>query len=56
MKRLSLCLIIPCLSFGQIDSLNVLFVGNSYTASNNLPNIVSTIANSMGDYYILKVI
>ena len=50
MKRLSLCLIIPCLSFGQIDSLNVLFVGNSYTASNNLPNIVSTIANSMGDY------
>ena len=34
----------------QIDSLNVLFIGNSYTASNNLPNIISTIANSMGDY------
>ena len=50
MKRLLICLIIPFLSFGQIDSLNVLFVGNSYTASNNLPNIVSTIANSMGDY------
>ena len=50
MKRLLLCLIIPFLSFGQIDSLNVLFIGNSYTASNNLPNIISTIANSMGDY------
>jgi hypothetical protein len=34
----------------QIDSLNVLFLGNSYTASNNLPNMISTIANSMGDY------
>ena len=34
----------------EIDSLNVLFLGNSYTASNNLPNIVSNIANSMGDF------
>ncbi|MAQ69704.1 MAG: hypothetical protein CMD23_01240 [Flavobacteriales bacterium] len=34
----------------QIDSLNILFLGNSYTASNNLPNMISTIANSMGDY------
>ena len=33
-----------------IDSLNVLFLGNSYTAFNNLPNIVSNIANSMGDF------
>jgi hypothetical protein len=50
MKKLFLLLIIPFLSFGQTDSLNVLFIGNSYTATNNLPNIVSTIANSMGDY------
>ncbi len=34
----------------QEDSLNVLFVGNSYTSSNNLTNIIATIANSMGDY------
>ena len=33
----------------QEDSLNVLFIGNSYTANNNLPNIISSIANSMGD-------
>ena len=32
------------------DTLRVLFIGNSYTASNNLLNIISTIANSMGDY------
>ena len=50
MKKSLLLLIVPFLSFGQIDSLNVLFIGNSYTASNNLPYIVSTIANSMGDY------
>ena len=50
MKRLLLFLIVPFLSFGQGDSLNVLFLGNSYTASNNLPNIISTIANSVGDY------
>ena len=28
-------------------SLNVLFLGNSYTASNNLPNIIENIANSL---------
>jgi hypothetical protein len=49
-NKLFLLLIIPFLSFGQIDSLNVLFLGNSYTASNNLPNIISTIANSVGNY------
>ena len=50
MKKLLLLLIIPFLSFGQGDSLNVLFIGNSYIASNNLPNIISTISNSVGDY------
>ena len=33
----------------QEDPLNVLFIGNSYTASNNLTNIISSIATSMGD-------
>jgi len=34
----------------QENSLNVLFIGNSYTSNNNLPNIISSIASSMGDY------
>ena len=32
------------------DSLNVLFVGNSYTYFNNLPLLVSQVAASNGDY------
>jgi hypothetical protein len=50
MKKILIIIIIPFLSFGQKDSLNVLFIGNSYTASNNLPNIISDIASSVGDY------
>ena len=51
MKKLLFLVIIPILSFTQSgDSLNVLFIGNSYIASNNLPNIISNIANSMDDY------
>ena len=34
----------------QIDSLNVLFIGNSYTYFNNMPDLVTSIAISMGDY------
>lgn len=34
--------------FGQYKK-DVLFIGNSYTASNNLPNIVSQMASSTGD-------
>ena len=49
-KILVILIILPLLTFGQVDSLNVLFVGNSYTSSHDLPNIISTIANSMGDY------
>ena len=33
----------------QSDSLDVLFIGNSYTMYNELPNLVSSIADSMGD-------
>lgn len=32
------------------DSLNVLFLGNSYTAYNNLPQLVSQVAASTGNY------
>lgn len=32
------------------DSLNVLFLGNSYTAYNNLPQLVAQLAASTGDY------
>jgi hypothetical protein len=32
------------------DSLNVLFLGNSYTAYNNLPQLVAQAAASTGDY------
>lgn len=37
-------------TFGQAqDSLSVLFIGNSYTASNNLPAMINSVANSFGD-------
>ena len=31
------------------DTLRALFLGNSYTNSNNLPNLIDQIANSLGD-------
>ena len=37
-------------SFAQKDTLRVLFVGNSYTYYNNLPNVVSTISKSTNTY------
>ena len=41
----------PSLLFAQ--SYDVLFIGNSYTYYNNLPQLVSNIANDFGDslYY-----
>lgn len=38
------------------DSISVLFIGNSYTASNNLPSMVNQVANSFGDeiYYLAQ--
>ena len=40
------------ISFGTQaqDSAKVLFIGNSYTTANNLPSMVSSLANSVGDY------
>ena len=40
--------IIPILSFGQLKK-EVLFIGNSYTYYNNLPDLVKEIALSFGD-------
>ena len=40
------CFAIPC--YAQ-QSVNALFIGNSYTAVNNLPQMVQQIAASMGD-------
>ena len=33
------------------DSAKVLFIGNSYTYYNNMPNLISGIANSKGDFF-----
>ena len=44
---LTYLLFLPFATFGQ--SYDVLFLGNSYTSFNNLPQLVSDIANSMGD-------
>lgn len=50
MKRLFLILVSGCVSlvciFGQQKEMNVLFVGNSYIYSNNLPHIVSIVSDS----------
>ena len=37
----------------SVDSLSVLFVGNSYTSFNNLPDLISSIASAMGDVLIV---
>lgn len=34
--------------FAQVDTLRVLFLGNSYTASNGLPSVVSALAADLG--------
>ncbi len=40
----------------QRDSLNVLFVGNSYTYTNDLPGMVSSMANSTGKHITTTMI
>jgi len=39
-------LIVPYVCFAQEDTLNVLFLGNSYTASNNLPSLFENLSES----------
>ncbi len=47
-KILLAFLLIPLATFSQ-ETKKVLFLGNSYTAVNNLPNIISALATSTGD-------
>jgi hypothetical protein len=47
MKKIFLFLLIPCYSFSQ--SYDVLFIGNSYTYYNDLPQMLSDIASAFGD-------
>ena len=47
-KSLLFLAIIPLLSFGQLRK-EVLFIGNSYTYVNDLPNLIKEIALSFGD-------
>ena len=50
MKRLALiALFLSAFAVTAQDVPNVLFIGNSYTEVNNLPQMVFNIANSMGD-------
>lgn len=50
MKRLALIvLLLSAFAATAQDGPNVLFIGNSYTEVNNLPQMVSDIARSMGD-------
>ncbi len=46
-------LIVSSFSFGQ-DTLRVLFLGNSYTGVNNLPQLVADVAQSAGDVLIFE--
>jgi hypothetical protein len=47
-KIILLCLLAPSVLWAQ-QSYDALFLGNSYTAANNLPHMVAQIALSMGD-------
>ena len=40
---------------GQGESKKVLFLGNSYTSANNLPQLVANVANSVGDTLVWDV-
>lgn len=54
MRRIQIILLLICTahSIHAQDSKKVLFIGNSYTAANDLPGLVNQIATSMGDMLI----
>ena len=55
MKKLFLFLFFtPTILLAQ--SLDVLFIGNSYTYANNMPQMVSELALSFGDTLILNLL
>lgn len=45
-------ILISNFAFAQSKSKRVLFIGNSYTYYNNMPNLVNSLANSVGDTVI----
>ena len=47
MRLIIITLLFPIFSFSQ--SYDILFIGNSYTYYNNLPEMLSNIANAFGD-------
>ena len=47
-----LTILICTVSFGQNKTKRALFLGNSYTGVNNLPQIIADIATSMNDVLI----
>jgi trimeric autotransporter adhesin len=50
MKKILVIFLLFLSILAQSQTKNVLFIGNSYTYSNSMPQIVSDIANSMGDH------
>ena len=55
-KTLTLVItLIGSIAFAQNETKNVLFLGNSYTSANNLPQMVEDIALSMGDTLIWDI-
>jgi hypothetical protein len=47
--KLIVLIILSAITFGQAQTKSVLFLGNSYTYVNNLPQMLSDVANSTGD-------
>jgi Secretion system C-terminal sorting domain len=47
-----LTLLISVTTLGQVQTKRVLFLGNSYTYVNNLPQLIADVANSTGDVLI----
>jgi len=55
MRQIILLFILLISVFGYSQDIkNILFIGNSYTASNNLPSIVDVLAKSAGDEIIFE--
>lgn len=52
MKRLLLSFLLLSGPLSAQDSISTLFLGNSYTGHNNLPLMIATMADSMGDVLI----
>lgn len=48
-------ILISSISFSQTDTLRVLFLGNSYTSVNNLPNIINNLSHSANKNIITEL-